>query len=399
MASLTPPVPTVTPYLTPNQGGNYNVPVGQTGIPYKQDFIGPIPYNYAPVGAPVSSAKIYNPTPPPPPQITQPTAPSGGSISEGEALARGWDINNLPAGYSRAGADTSARDNQIRNDINSGYDSYLSSLDQMIGNIPSQRAGMEQIANNSYSQNVSDLEAQRSLSMTDLSGSRRKNQEQQVRSLQDIAENIRNLYRTGNVMLGTKGAGDSSASNQYAYAVQKIGSKARGDVMNQTRSIENDIADREAKLNTVVTQETGRLKTERDNAILQIAQYFQDQQNALLQAKAKGQLDRGTSLAQLSSQLLQNAQAQLMQADADFRNRQNTLMTWAANNATTIGQLKSNLAAVGQYATPNVSAPALNGTPQFDAQGNLTTRLFSTNAPEERPRTLSSLGTSLFNLT
>ena len=321
---------------------------------------------------------------------------SGGSgnknITEQEALRLGYDWNNLPSGYSRnvpqqqgpSQADLLAQ--QARNEINAGFDAYTSQLDQMMGNIPGQRAGQEQIVQNNYNQGVSDINAQRASSMADLATQRRKTGESQVKSLADIADNIRSLFKTGNVMLGTRGAGDSSAADQYSYAVTKLGSKQRGDVMAQTRSIEADIGDREAKLNNIVTQETGRLKTDRDNKILQVAQYFQDAQNQIMQMKANGQLQRGQSLASLSTQLLQNAQQQLMTVDADFRNKQNSLLSWAESNSKTIGELKSNLAVIGGYIAPGLSTQSINGSPTFDAQGNMSAPFYFGSGTNEKDK-------------
>lgn len=306
----------------------------------------------------------------------------GGRISTSTALANGWDVNNLPGGYSidnggsDAAAAAAAAAERARADINAGFDAYTSQLDQMLGTLPKQIEGQNQTAQNSYNQGVSDINAQKTSSLADLATSSRKNSEQQVKSLADIADNIRNLFQTGNVMLGTRGAGDSSAADRYSYAVTKLGSKQRGDVLAQTRSIENDIADRSAKLNNIVTQETAKLKTNLDNQILQIAQYFQDKQNEILQAKANGQLQRGQSLASLSTQLLQVAQQQLMAVEADHRAKQNSLMQWAENNSRTIGDLKNNLAQLGQYSVPNVQAGSINGQATFDAQGNLSVPLF-----------------------
>jgi hypothetical protein len=228
-----------------------------------------------------------------------------------------------------------------------------------------------------------------------LATSRRKSGEQQVKSLQDISENIRNLFQTGNVMLGTRGAGDSSAANQYSYAVTKLGSKERGNVMSQTRAIENDIADREARLNNIVTQETGKYKTERDNKIIEVAQWFQDQQNQLIQAKASGQLQKGQSLAQLSTQLLQNAQAELIRQDTNYKNRQNALLSWATSNSQNIGQLKTNLSAIGQYNVPANQAQNIEGQPSFDAQGNMTTSFTGgggSRSTEKIPQNLNQFG-------
>lgn len=303
---------------------------------------------------------------------------SGNRITSSQALANGWDVNNLPSGYTldTGGSNVDALAQQTRNDINAGFDAYTSQLDQMLGTLPSQQQGQVQMATNSSNLGLRDIESQKSASLADLATSSRKNSEQQVRSLADIADNIRNLFKTGNVMLGTRGAGDSSAADQYSYAVTKLGSKQRGDVLAQTRSIENDIADRAAKLNNIVTQETAKLKTNLDNQILQIAQYFQDKQNEILQAKANGQLQRGQSLASLSTQLLQVAQQQLAAAEQNHRTQQQSLLTWAENNAKTIGELKNNLAQISQYSVPNVQAGTMNGQATFDAQGNMSVPLF-----------------------
>jgi len=402
MTSYTPyPVP--TPWINQSSAPSYNAsnqikssgsPQGFVVNPYASQggsnpqYASPADVLGASVVKPYSQ-QIPSPAPSSQPQQTpQPGGGGGGSapssgprtITEQDALNMGLDWNNLPGGYARSGPSADALAEQARNEINAGYDAYFSQLDQMMGNIPGQRKGQEQIVQNSYNQGVSDLGAQKTQGMADLATQRRKTGESQVKTLADIADNIRNLFQTGNVMLGTRGAGDSSAANQYSYAVTKLGSKQRGDVMAQTRSIEADIGDREAKLNNIVTQETSKLKTNLDNQILQIAQYFQDAQNQILQAKANGQLQRGQSLQSLSNQLLQNAQQQLMMADQDFRNRQNSLLSWAESNSRTIGELKNNLAQIGGYQAPGVQAQSINGTPTFDAQGNMSAPMWSSAA-------------------
>lgn len=261
-------------------------------------------------------------------------------------------------------------ENQLRNDISSGYDSYFSSLDAQLGRLPGQQQSQEQIVGNLYNQGVSDLTAQKESGMADLGTQRRKTQESQVTNLQDLSENIRNLFRTGAITLGSRGAGDSSAVNQYSYAIGKLGAKERANVLSQTRSIENDIGDRESKLNNIFTQETSKLKTNRDNQIIQIAQWFQEKQGELETAKAQGQLQKGQSLAQLSMSLLQEAQQRLMQVDADMRNRQNMLTEWATNQSNSIGELKKNLQQVGSYQAPGVQRNQLGvGMGGYDAGG------------------------------
>ena len=120
----------------------------------------------------------------------------------------------------------------------------------------------------------------------------------------------------------------------------------------------------------------GRIKTERDNNVLQTAQWLASAQDTLRQARANGELQKGQSLAQLSQNLLDEAKSRLMAEDTRAKNRQDALYTWAANNATSINQLKSNLAAVGQMTVNNPTYSKLSGSPTIDAQGNLNTNFY-----------------------
>jgi|GEM_PF-1626903 len=298
-----------------------------------------------------------------------------------------------PVGSGGGGVDYSA---QARNEINSGYDNYFRELDNMMGELPGQAEAQKGITTNSYNQGVSDIGLQKQSSLGDLNTQSRKNTEQQVKGLRDIAENIGNLMRTGQVTLGTRGAGDSSAANMYSYALTKMGSKQRAGVLEQTRSIENDIQDRVSKLNNVVTQEMGKLKTNYDNAVLGITQWLGEQQNAIRQAKAQGQLQKGQSLANLSTQLLQQATQALMQAKAEVSNRRSMLEQWAMNNAKDIQTLRSNLAEVSNYTAANVTPRQINGIPTFDAQGNMSAPFYpgigyGTTKEEQKPKYLSQL--------
>lgn len=322
-------------------------------------------------------------TPSPTPTTTSGGGGGGGRVSNSVPLdqqARNMGFNSVDELQQ-----WQAAREQVRNDINSGYSAFFSNLDAQLGKLPGQEQQTRQIVDNNYNQGLSDINAQKESSLGDLNTQRRKTQEGQVSSLNDLAENIRNLFRTGSVKLGALGAGDSSAANQYSYAIGKLGSKQRGNILTQTRSIENDIQDREAKLNNIVTQETAKLKTNRDNKIIEIAQWYQDKVSELQNMKAQGQLQKGQSLAALSTQLLQVAQQRLMQADADVRNQQNLLTQWAVNQSNTLGELKNNLAQVGSYQAANVQPGQVAGG-GIDAGGNVTSFYGFGNTDDDQNR-------------
>ena len=232
------------------------------------------------------------------------------------------------------------------NQINQNADIALSGLDP-------QRQAQEGIVGNTYNQGVSDLQAQQAQGNAALDVTRRKAGENQVKTLADLTENLRNMFQAGQTYLGARGAGDSSAANQYSYALTQMGNKNRGNVMSQTASIMNDINDRSNQLQMQVTQNIKQLDTEKQNALLGISQWFDSAQNQIRSAK-------GQNIVQLGQAALDNAMNAIREVNSQHQARYNSLLQWAENNATTIQGLKSNMQQL-----------FVNYNPQLPVAGNL----------------------------
>lgn len=269
-----------------------------------------------------------------------------------------------------------ANQNQT-NAINSGYDAYFNSLDQMMGGLGTQQTNQNQIIQNSATQGLSDLGASRTQSMTDLGIQEGKLMGNQAKNLRDLSDQMQNQYQAGNVYLGARGAGDSSAANQYGYALQKLGNRSRGDVMSQTQSQMGDIGAQRAKVNNIFTQETGRLDTEKSNQLLQVSNWFQQAQQQIQQAKATGQLSKGQDLANLSRSILDQAIQRLQTIDTNTINQKNALTQWAMNNSTTVQGLQQNFNQLGSFQAQlpqsslfsNPSSQATGGTSYVPGSG------------------------------
>lgn len=301
------------------------------------------------------------------------------------AAEQDWIAKGRPAPGGSSGSGGGVDPNEaIRNQLSSSWDSYFRSLDDQYNALPGKEQDMQGIARNSYDQSVRDIGFEQENNQALLDKQYRKNEENQVRSLQDIADNIRNLYRSGNIYLGSRGAGDSSAANQYSYAVTKLGSKQRGDVLNQTRSIQNDIADREAQLGRTVMSEKAKIKTDFDNKVLEISTWLKDAQEQVKQARANGELQKGQSLAQLSQDIYNQATNRLLQLENNATERTNALVSWATSNSANINQLKSNLKEVSNITATNPTFSQLSGSPQVDAQGNMRTYWSQTKDEDKR---------------
>ena len=110
--------------------------------------------------------------------------------------------------------------------LNSGYSDYYRMLDEQMAGLGDQKTSQEQVANNTYNQGLNTVTSQFDQGQSTLEGNRKK-------TLNDLSENLMSSFRQGNLLLGARGASDSSAANQYSYALAKQGNKSRGEVQSQ----------------------------------------------------------------------------------------------------------------------------------------------------------------------
>lgn len=324
-----------------------------------------------------------NPTPPPrnPTLTTTNTNTNQGTSFDSiySSMYPGWDrtaaeqdwiAKGRPTGGTSGGGGVDLN-SQLRSQIEGGYNDYIGQLEGMYGGLGTQAESQNQIAQNSYQQSIRDLLANKQSSLGDIDLSQRRVEENQVKNLRDISNNIQNQYMAGNVMLGARGAGDSSAANQYSYALNRLGSKERGNVMNQTASSLADLDVQRTKLNNIVTQETSRLDTELGNAKQSISSWLAEQQNAIRQMIAQGRLNKSQEVASLTQNLLNQAISAYQTKQQEISNKRASLESWAMSNANNIQQLAQNMKSIGQFSPNMATAQNLNGSVTMDAQGNI----------------------------
>ena len=244
-------------------------------------------------------------------------------------------------------------EDRMRGSINSGWDAYTNQLNDMLNvGLPGQQQAQNQIAQTSYDQGVNTLGTQRDQSTQAVN-------KQQASSLKDLGSNVKNLFQSGNVYLGARGAGDSSAANQYSYAISKMGTQARGDILTQANDRMNQIGD-------IYKSETNRLESEKTTRIAQISDWFNQAQNAVRGQIVQARLGKSQDIQQLSTNIYNQALQAMNALQAETANRRSSLEAWAQNNSKTVGQLVQNMQQIQQM-------PAFQGlqagVPQVSSQG------------------------------
>lgn len=285
-------------------------------------------------------------------------APSGGT----PAAPSGGGGTSAPSGPSQ--------EDIVKGQINGAYDAYISSLDDQLNTLSGQKDAMGTQIKAGVDQTQNGLDLQLGQGNTALQGEQTKLDQNQKKTLQGLTEDVTNQFQAGNVYLGARGAGDSSAANQYAYAISKQGNKQRAGVLAQTADITNQINVRKENLKQLYDTETNNNKLEYDKQMGQLAQWFADSQSQIQGLKGTANLNRGTSLAQMSMDLLTQAKQRAQDIQTAAMNKQSALEAWALNNSKTLEQARAKLGDQSAFTAPSLTRGAIVGANAGTAGSN-----------------------------
>lgn len=254
--------------------------------------------------------------------------------------------------------DISSGTRDLQDSISSGWDQYIRGLDDQLGGLSSQKSALENTYASQYNQGVNTLGLQRDQGLQELGQDRTAAMQNQTSNLRDISGNIRNAFQAGNVYLGARGASDSSAANQYSYALNKMGTQQRSDVMNNTANILADVDARESNLNNIYNSEINNLGEIRNQQLNQVSMWFSDAQNQIKTAQNEGRFNKSRDVSDISRQVLNAAIAKVNQIDQMTAQRKQALEQWAMGVSADIGQLRTNMQSVSQV---NYDMPQARG--------------------------------------
>lgn len=222
--------------------------------------------------------------------------------------------NPTPNPTPNPSMDTGAFDN--------AWSGYLQSLDQQLGGLEQQKSSQLATAQGTRDTGLANLQSQYTTNEGQI-------KDQQTKTLNDLTTALQGYWQQGNAMLGTRGASDSSASPMYSYALAKLGSKQRGDVM-------ADYSSRLQNLKSVYDQNKNNLENDYNTQVNQIGQWFAEAQNAIRGMQGQAAQQKGQQILDYGMQLLGQQQQQ-------YQQQKSLLDQWVANKSTTLQQLMAGM--------------------------------------------------------
>lgn len=322
---------------------------------------------YTPPTSNQTPAPQYGPQLPYGPAVPK-ISSTGTSNPAGQVL--GVSVSNN--GVDQASEDARRREEETRNAINSGYDSYLSGLGGMQNSLQAGQEAEMGSASKTYEQIFGGLTQQKTTNFNKLQAGREAVGTRQAQSIKDLQQNLANTLRGASMQFGAMGAGDTSATRvMLPYAYTKLAGAQEGSIRNQANDqlfqIDQQAQDTELQFSDLWRQ----TEVDKENQLQGIRNYYSEAIRNVRTAMAQAPLDKANSLASLNQSLLSEAMANLRQLEAENRQKQENLKTWASTKMAELNNAKLQLQNTASFTPQDISWSNL---PTMGAQSTANTR-------------------------
>lgn len=292
-------------------------------------------------------------------RLTEPSSSGNKTISTADALAKGWDTNNLPGGYT---IDRSAQDaqqqalyNQETGMIDSAYGEAMGVYDGIYNNRVAQKDNYLNTATSPYDAQLPLLQTQRDSAI-------QNNQQQQGTQdmdQQNAIASARRLYNELGQGVKQRFGGSNSAGEFAQQFYGREFQKQLGDVQNTHGKNIAVLQDKAAQIDAEHQANLRQISLQRDAAKAQAQIDFQNKLDEISQAK--GQIAQAKADRKL--QALQGYRQNLLQVEQQFT-------TFAMNMAAQKQAQQADLEKQARALAAGYSAaPALNNYTFNPTQG------------------------------
>lgn len=246
--------------------------------------------------------------------------------------------------------------------IAAGFDAVLKNYDAESAGIPGQIDDAVKLVNNQADGQKSSIDSSYGRGNVNLQAARDQTQTQTQRSLQKLAQTIRDSFNSYSTMIGANGAGDSSANGQLSYALQKEQAQQRTDLYNNEGDNMTQINLKQGDLDANHMDLINQLNTWKNNQILTIGQQFKQAQQAIEDAKAGASKDKLLALANANSDLVNQAVSALSGVTAQHQSAVQQIndriaAAQAPGDPSTLSGTTYNPTAAPSVRTPLFAAP------------------------------------------
>lgn len=243
--------------------------------------------------------------------------------------------------------------------INKAFDVKKAGLQGQLDSLaPQQQAGELRIANQ-YQNQRNSLERSRATGLGNLDESQRQVQAGRERNLKSIRDQLEQRSMHYANLLGSYGAGDSSATQDVSRILSGNAAENRGEVLRNVSEQETTIANQRRDLENAYVENKNTLDSWKQQSLADLYSQFAQQKNAIMNEMANADVTRQQQLAQYDAALTQSAIDALTNIENMYRQQTADMVSrfqniFAPQNV----QIADNLL---QYEVKPISAGTLDG--------------------------------------
>ena len=327
---------------------------------------------------------IPTPTPTPTGNDGRGTATTGGAVNLPQTTTGETNINT-PTGPTGPGAEEIMRQ-QLRGQVESIYQPVFESLDRLAGLLPGWKEEKLGTIGNLYQTQLGELGGAQEAARQRLEGYRGEIRADQAQNLKALAESMRNWARAGQIQLGSWGAGSSSATPMYQYALAKEAGKRGTDIARQSSAMFNDLRMKEEDINLAYNQSKSQLDTWKTEQMGAITDWYNTQLSNIEQQKATASGERARALASAENSLIQEAYNRLLNIQGQAQQWDAAMREWAINRLAGIDDMKMSLGQMANYSPQQIVWNELQGMGSMPQQSYEAWNPYARKAREEEER-------------
>lgn len=288
---------------------------------------------------------------------------SGGSSSGSSKSSSSSSAQKAAEKAARIAAEEAAkREAQVRSGIRGLANNLRSSYDQWINQIPTDMETDIKGIQDAYRQVKQGIGSAWDSAKQGLDVNRQKVDQYKQSAIQDLVNNLNNVYRATNMQLGAVGAGDSSASQVMApYAFAKMGSQARSGIMRDANSQFTDIDAQEIDTNNQYQQSLSNIDLQSTQEVEKLRQDYRAKKQEIEQLKMNASVEEQRALQNLDESLLSQAYNRLNEISNWKLNMQNQVQTWAQNRLAQLNDAKLSLQNTANFDPQQIVASEISG--------------------------------------
>lgn len=314
--------------------------------------------------------------------VNLPQAPTGGGGGGGDT---GGSTPTGPTGPTGPSAEEIMRQ-QLRGQVESIYQPVFESLDRLAGLLPGWKEEKLGTIGNLYQTQLGELGGAQEAARQRLEGYRGEIRADQAQNLKALAESMRNWARAGQIQLGSWGAGSSSATPMYQYALAKEAGKRGTDIARQSSAMFNDLRMKEEDINLAYNQSKSQLDTWKTEQMGAITDWYNTQLSNIEQQKAKASGEKARALASAENSLIQEAYNRLLNIQGQAQQWDAAMKEWAINRLAGIDDMKMSLGQMANYSPQQIVWNELQGMGSMPQQSYEAWNPYARKAREEEER-------------